>query len=198
MIYSVGVRMPDTPCIGSLNDVPEELYENIYFVDLRNKELTKVPDKIFNFVNLEILDISFNNINLLPKKISKFKKLRMLCIQNNPINIPTKMVEFLANLDIFTCNHHMLFNDNIMIVNWYDNKVEIFDNIDTLIVNQFKYNTSFDNLPQHLKYLKISGNKSKKISLENLPCSLETLILKNVNVLYNNLKIPFGCNLYIN
>jgi len=194
---SVGTKVhSEIPHYKLLSDVPEELYKKVYYVYLSGINLTDVPEIIYGFTNLEILDISNNQISDFPLEILNFKKLRMLYMQCNSItNIPEKAINMLANLKQFESDFATLRKNDLMIINYYDDDILISDEINTLIIYHFGKKVLFNNLPPDLRYLKISNKRQTYIVLNNIPSSLETLVLNNVTLI-NNVKIPFCCNVF--
>lgn len=85
----------------------------------------------------------------------------------------------------------------------------ISDDVEVLHINYncIDANVIINNLPNSLKILKITKNDIPSAKLNNLPISLEKLYLNFIfcedsSIIYDyvkeNIKIPFGCELYIN
>jgi Leucine-rich repeat (LRR) protein len=199
MKVSVGDKTNSTfiPNYNTLNDVPESLHSEIYYVCLSDQQLDELPDLIYELENLEILDISNNAISKFPVKLLKLKKLRKLFIQKNPVTfIPPRAIKKLLDYDMFRIDIDKIVYKNMMLVTKYNNNMEISSDIDTMVIFIPNAGTKFNNLPQNLTYLRICSINVGPIVLDNIPCCLKTLILNNVFTMSNDIKLPFDCVLY--
>lgn len=73
-------------------------------LNLSGKKLTKVPEDIFNQINLEELDLSNNQLtDAIPSQIGKLKNLKVLNLSNNQMTgVPAEVgqLQYLEVLDI--------------------------------------------------------------------------------------------------
>jgi hypothetical protein len=84
------------------------LNPSISKVDLRNKQLTKIPSEVFKLRNLRKLDLRNNNLKSLPKELSKLSRLEVLDISYNDIQFLYAGFFNLKNLKILIISHNKL------------------------------------------------------------------------------------------
>lgn len=77
-------------------------------LDLRNKQLTEIPDEVFKLRNLRKLDLRNNNLKTLPIEISKLLRLEVLDISYNDIQFLYAGFFNLKNLKILIISHNKL------------------------------------------------------------------------------------------
>lgn len=172
-------------------------------------------------VNLERLYLD-SDIKEFPKSILSLKKLKFLMIYSvQSLEIPNELcnLEDLINIKFNKYYPNILSNDDKMIVfNWKssnnlimsianyayfrDNNVDIKipEKITNLKILNCEYN-SLDNLPNNIEKLSLGTNI--KFPLNNLPVTLNNLKIYKQNTymnsssIFDNVKLPFGCNLEI-
>ncbi len=77
-------------------------------MDLRNQELTEIPDFIWNFTQLEELYLDFNKISIITEKIISLSNLKILSISSNRITILPKNIGDMINLQKLNLNNNFL------------------------------------------------------------------------------------------
>jgi Leucine-rich repeat (LRR) protein len=75
---------------------------------LIKKKLTKFPDELWSFKNMEFLDLSKNRLDSIPLRIQELKKLKVLKLSRNNISFIPPQLYKLANLEI------LVLSDNEM------------------------------------------------------------------------------------
>lgn len=193
---------------------------SIEFSDFGN--FNEIPEKIFEFINLEKLILSAVGLNNISPDIKKLKKLKSLILTGNKklINLPIE-INFLENLEeLFLPSSCIKYNigglynlqslhydehptpgKKFSIYNIYENK---------MLVNNSDYQGT---IPDYITH--INCYRSLDSQLDNLPICLEffrtVLIDKQINfpitlkelhtyISYfteEELKVPFNCKVYI-
>jgi len=91
----------------SIKDALEAPTE-VYRLNLRKKRITKFPEEIFMFVNLNDLNLSNNKIKNIPSDLNKLEYLQNLNLANNELlNVPPE-IALLKNLKILVLNRNKL------------------------------------------------------------------------------------------
>ena len=76
------------------------------YIDLRNKNLTSIPDNID--LDVEYLDVSFNSLSILPDNFERYQNLKFLFLSNNNfIKIP-KIISTMKNLFMVSFRNNQL------------------------------------------------------------------------------------------
>jgi len=85
-----------------LRKIPVEVInlKNLKKLDLRNNNLRSIPKEITKLTRLEVLDISYNNIQFLYAGMFKLKNLKILILSYNKLKSLPKQIEQLTKLKI--------------------------------------------------------------------------------------------------
>jgi len=138
------------------------------YVDLRNKNLTSLPNDID--IDVEYLDLSFNCLSTLPETFELFQKLKILFFSNNNfVKIPN-VISKLKNVEMISFrNNHLIEVDNIPnTIRWL-----------ILTSNHIKHIKSFGHLYE-LRKLMLSGNLLNSLPNDIINCqNLELIRLSN-------------------
>ena len=152
------------------------------YIDLRNKNLIKLPDNID--IDVEYLDLSHNNLCLLPENFALFKNLKILFLSNNNfIKIPKVLLK-LKNLFMLSFR-----NNNLIEVNNIPNSIKWL-----ILTNN--YIDKIDSLGHliHLRKLMLSGNLLKLLPDDIEKCQEIELIRLSNNKFENVPIIIFKLN----
>lgn len=93
-----------------LTSIPDEVFNNkdIKVLRLYGNEIDSISERIGELVNLEKLYLGKNNLKTLPKSIGNLKKLKILSVQYNEItSLPDEIGE-MTNLKQITLNQNRL------------------------------------------------------------------------------------------
>jgi internalin A len=169
--------------------------DTIKKIDLSFKQLTELPNELFEFTKLEILDISHNKLTTLPAGITKLKNLKELYIGSN--NITNIDVLFkLRKIRIFRSDENKINAISPKIRKWKKLKELVFSGSSELPKNLWKlrkletlrlWDGTLTQLPpqigklKKLKTLCIRGN-----SVSELPVQVFTLKKLDYLSLTNN------------
>ncbi|MEM6840221.1 MAG: COR domain-containing protein [Cyanobacteria bacterium P01_C01_bin.120] len=77
-------------------------------LDLSRKELTKLPPKIKQLTQLELLNLRFNRLSDLPSEIGQLKKLKSLYLRHNQLSKLPPEIRQLTNLQSFDLSNNRL------------------------------------------------------------------------------------------
>lgn len=175
-----------------------------------------VIDSLGLFQQLKHLTFELKNQHSLPESIYTLSKLETLSVINYyPLEIPLEInyLTELKNLTINTlsCNIGGLFNldkyskfkendTNNDEYHIYGHSLVVFNYIENISIptNVVYFNilglTYFiNNLPSHIQYLRINNCTY----VNNLPFGLKELHIRNKCNNLKNIKIPFGCEVYL-
>lgn len=120
-----------------------------------------------------------------------------LCIYNG-YNGYNGYIGSYHHISLFTKKHKFFIKHNVMIIPELNEYIDIPDTINELRIWHIKDYNLLNNLPHTIEHLKIS-KMSYEINLNNLPINLKLLELYSVPNNYdleNNIKLPFGCEIY--
>lgn len=84
--------------------------EQVVKLELRKDKLTKFPDEIFKFTNLQYLDLSKNNIKSIPPEIGQLKNLQYFAIAKNNLEALPSQIGDLTNLYYLNINQNDLYS----------------------------------------------------------------------------------------
>ena len=180
---------------------------NLTSLNLQNNIFSKIPN-ISTQLNLEVLKIESNPIYELPEYIGLLNKIHTLYVPGTFMKPFPKSIANLTELNktnIFDMCFDLfyLYEDKILITNFdsYMLKNEFPNNITQMnilncvnIDNFIKTSNNYDNLPNTIEKIKIHNLKSE---LLNLPHVLQELRLYNSLIKFNDIKLPYGCSLYV-
>ncbi len=204
--------------IEELDSLDESKYNDILAISIVDNNIEKIPEKIYNFKNLEFLDIGI--VEHISPKIKQLTNLKILNLAKNKNlkNIPIE-INFLENLYTLilpsscydTLNIGGLHNLQLLQVigkedksnfyHIYENKMFIHDYIEhidlpkniTHINRHRGIYEQLNELPETLQYYRTVLLDHK----DNFPAGLKELHAHNSNYEIEELKIPFGCDVHI-
>jgi Leucine-rich repeat (LRR) protein len=192
--------------LRELNNIKPCEYYRVVSVCLEYCRLKNIPNKIYNFINLEALNLNFNKLNFIDQDITKFTNLEELHLQCNNFKSIPKSIFKLINLKLLNIFSNQIssipddIQNLIHLKNLYlgNNKItyipENIKNIKNIYIAPCSYD--LNNLSNKCEYLQFDDLDA---ILKNLPPLLKELRLYNpvINITNTNTKIPFGCKLYI-
>ncbi|MFM7572096.1 MAG: COR domain-containing protein [Snowella sp.] len=163
----------------NLTLLPENLfeYENLQGLSLDTNRLKLLDKKIGNLVNLEYLDLSNNEIEYLPNEIEKLTSLVVLNIDLNYLKDLPRAIKNLKNLQ------SLGLSDNKLII--FPKDIYSLNRLKHLDLSYNKINQVPDSIAKlhRLEFFDMSGNK-----LKTLPNIFENLTkLKELNLSDNDL-----------
>lgn len=165
-------ELPDT--IGKLT--------NLSMLQLENNFLTKLPDSIGLLKNLRYLKLNHNSITQIPKSIGLLKNLQSLVFEyNNLVELPNEISELDNLTDLYLRGNKIIKIPNSLAQMKCLRKYHI--PISSYAINE---------LAPDLELLVIVGLQKELI---NLPYSLKKVMLFKSKK--TKIKLPFGCELYI-
>lgn len=85
-----------------------EYLHNCLYLDDNN--LTRIPDEVFKFVDLEGLMIQKNNIEILPPEIGQLINLKVLRLDNNNLTLLPHEIGKLTKLEDLWLDHNQLIS----------------------------------------------------------------------------------------
>lgn len=193
---------------------------SIHFIEVDN--FIEIPQKIFELYNLECLILCRVGLKNISPEIKKLKKLKTLILIGNKdlISLPIE-INYLENLkELYLPNSCINYNigglynlQNLQydkdptpgrkfsIYNIYENKMLVIDsdeqetipdNITHINCHRSLY-SQINNLPIGLEFFR-TVLIDKQI---NFPPTLKELYVSNSFLTKDELKVPFGCNVYI-
>ena len=127
-------------------------------VTIKNKNLTRIPEFVFNMPGLKVLDLTGNQIESIPEKIGALKNLRELALDSNTLRSLPSSIGSLAKLE-----HLSLYNNELTTL---PSSMGNLKNLRTLLLTNNKL-TSIPALPNNLSTLDVRINK-----LTSLPESI--------------------------
>jgi Leucine-rich repeat (LRR) protein len=80
--------------------------EKVYKLNLHKKKLTKIPNEVFTFTNLQELYLSKNKLTKIPEEIGKLTKLQVLDVSANNIDTVPKEIGKLINIKKMILNQN--------------------------------------------------------------------------------------------
>ena len=94
----------------NLIKLPEELFElrNLKTLDLGNNKLKKIPNGLSKLQNLETLILRHNDLEELPEELFELKNLKILDLGNNKLKRISKGLSKLQNLETLILRHNEL------------------------------------------------------------------------------------------
>ena len=176
---------------------------NVEFLDLSHKELTRLPYEIGELTDLTELDLSYNHLTTLPKEIKKLTKLIRLDLRYNQFTIFPSEIENLTNLNILHLGDNQLTTIPANIKNltnlksfkiWRNQLITLPPEISKLknLIELNLANNQLTTFPKeigeltNLEKLSLSGS-----NLTILPIEIKQLTnLKRLNLTGNPLPIP--------
>ncbi len=133
-------------------------------LNLRDLQLTNLPESIGSLVHLTELDLSNNNLTYLPDNIGNMLSLSKLLLENNWLSTLPHSIGKLTNLKYLRVSINQLSSLPDSMCNLSDlNTLEVEDNQLVILPNRI------GNL-KNLKYLSLSNNQ-----LDKLPSSISIL-----------------------
>ncbi|SHE67344.1 Leucine Rich Repeat [Bacteroides luti] len=163
-------------------EVKGKTYKQITKLDLSNRNLTEVPQEIFQCINLRKLILSNNLINNIPPQIVSLRKLKVLDLSHNKISQLYANVFKLPALETLNISYnslnkipHQIKESNIKNLLVQNN---LISNIDVKAISELeKLNISYNKLTSfvlkqgdfNLRHLWISDNPIKKFQISK-PC----------------------------
>ena len=155
-------------------------------LSLANNSLTSIPEHIGYLTNLKELYLQSNLLTSIPDSICNLKNLRQLHLADNKLTSLPKHLDKLTQLEEISIISNSLTN---IPKNISTNKIWLF------VMSSYQIN----NLSPDCEYLTIYYLDRK---LDNLPIGLKELrlyspIYRSENMQLDNIKLPFGCCLYI-
>ena len=138
------------------------------YLDLRNKNLTSLPNNID--LNVEYLDLSFNSLSVLPDNFEYYQNLKILFLSNNNFSEIPKIISKMKNLFMLSFrNNNIVKVDNIpQSVGWL-----------ILTNNMINKIVSLGHL-LNLRKLMLSGNMLNSLPFDIVKCQkIELIRLSN-------------------
>ena len=196
-------------CLTSINLllIPPIIFNfiNLQILYLDNNQITTIPQSIANLTNLQILHLGNNNLTILPNIIDKLINLKMLFLNKNKLKTIPSTIGNLIKLQYLSLQNNQLItlpstisnlvNLNVLVLT-YNKLKTIPPSIKNIKDSQCIDVTSYDNL-DNLSYdcvfLQIYGLNRP---LHNLMPLVKEIRL--YNPIIKDIKIPYGCDLYIN
>jgi hypothetical protein len=164
-------------------------------LNLGNNFIEKIPSFIYNLTNLTTLNLFQNKIKYLDPKIGDLIKLKKLIMNDNLITVFPNTIANLQNLSklyIDTYDNIFTHNDKMLIRLWHS-EIVVSEGVIFLNILTANKKSNLNNLPYYLEFLKL-GIITPKIT--NFPICLKELKISNIyKEKYDDIKIPFGCNL---
>ena len=191
--------MLDIDNMNQLKSMDSRLCDKILKVHLDKRDLEYIPDKIFEFTNLQVLNLSSNLIKEIPKNIGNLKNLQELYLDRNSI---TELPEEIGNLKklkkIIISNNKItklpdnFYNlENLEIFNISCNHLEmVSDDIKKLDKLEYLYlrNNKLRYIPREISKIKVVKIFSDSYeNLNNLSYECEYLQIENLDKPLTNL-----------
>ena len=167
---------------NNLTDIPCDIFSLLKLekLSLANNSLTSIPEYIGHLTNLKELYLQSNLLTSIPNSICNLKNLRLLHLADNKITSLPKYLDKLTQLEEISIISNRLTS---IPKNISTNKLWLF------VMSSYQIN----NLSLDCEYLTIYYLDRK---LDNLPIGLKELRLYSP-IYRSNIKLPFGCCLYI-
>jgi Leucine-rich repeat (LRR) protein len=118
-------------------------------VKIRGKNLTRIPEFVFNMPNLEVLNLSDNRIESIPEKIGKLKNLQELTMNYNALRSLPSSMGSLTKLELLS-----LYNNELTTL---PSSMEKLKNLSSMYLTNNKL-TSIPALPPKLTLLDLKVN----------------------------------------
>ena len=138
------------------------------YIDLKNKNLTSLPNNID--LNVEFLDLSFNSLSSLPDNFECYQNIKILFLSNNNFSEIPKIISKMKNLFMISFRNNQIVKvDNIP------------ESVEWLILTNNIINevVSFGHLLK-LRKLMLSGNMLKSLPNDIVKCQkIELIRLSN-------------------
>lgn len=175
-------------------------------VILNSNKIDKMPQVIFQLINLQELWLNQNLITNIPDSIGNLTNLKLLSLHNNLISeIPdsignlTKLEKLYLGFNKIKHIPKTVVNLNCWVISLDSNKlcslpIELANKQINLSLSESSYE-DLNNLDEECKLLIIDYLNNP---LLNLPIGLQVLKLYNPIIELNKIKIPFGCDLFVN
>jgi len=168
------------------------LFKELKYLEVELIGMGKISKSLCTLSKLETLIIHNHLPIKVPLEINHLTQLKNLTILNENCNIGglfnlDKYSEF---SDHFIANKCDIYKDSLLIYN-YTKNIIMPENI--LYVNILGKTDFINNLPSHIEYLRINDCAN----VTNLPFALKELHVRNVCKEFNNVKIPFGCKVFM-
>ena len=151
-------------------------------MNLSGKNLTGFPIEIFKLINLQFLNLSKNQITNIPSDIGKLINLKYLHLHDNQINNLPPEISNLIKLRKILLRRNKIKNISYDIL-----KIK-----EKVIIDETGYD--IDNLDPECEILILY---ELGVVLTNLPINLKEIWLYNPLIDIEQLKIPFGCYVYV-
>ena len=82
--------------------------KSVIELDLNEAGLTKIPDEIQSFENIEVLDLGFNEISELPIWLLQLKKLKRLILTKNKLNTVPEFIFAIKSLEYLDLSNNQI------------------------------------------------------------------------------------------
>jgi Leucine-rich repeat (LRR) protein len=170
---------------NKIESLPLEIAQlvNLEMLSLCRNQIESLPSGIGQLVNLQYLYLRYNQIKSLPPEVGQLTKLKTLLLSTNKIESLPSEIANLVNLKEFSLIRNQIVNIPL----------EITKLKEVIYMDETSYN--INNLDLDCKCLIF---KYLKNPIDNLPICLEELWLSYPIISINQLKIPFGCKVYVN
>lgn len=169
------------------------VFQELKHLTFELKYLYSLPECIYTLSKLETLSVKNHYPLEIPLEINYLTELK-----NLTINVKSCNIGGLFNLDKYSKfkendtnnDEHYIYGHSLVIFNYIKN-ISIPTNIIYFNILGLAY--FVNNLPSHIQYLRINNCAY----VNNLPFGLKELHIRNKCNNLKNIKIPFGCKVYI-
>jgi Leucine-rich repeat (LRR) protein len=188
--------------LDTINDNDNDL---IFVIMLNNQNIDKVPHKIIYFNNLTTLCLDQNFITQIPDFICEMTNLKFLSLHNNLLTELPQSIGNLTKLEKLYLGFNRIKYIPSTMANLNCEEISL-DNNElcglplALAKTQTKFSLSessyenLNNLDPDCEFIIIDYLSTP---LLNLPINLQILKLYNPVIEISNVKIPFGCEFYV-
>ena len=190
-----------------LKVLPESIGKLVKLKELYlcENELENLPDSITNLKDLILLRLDRNNLSKLPDEIGKFDKLLELDLRNNVLTELPESIGNLTNLEELKLRLNKIKyipstigNLTKVYINFSHNKLTglplSIKNVSRIDIFPSSYD-DFDKISPDCEYLQI---ERLNVPLRNLPIYIKEIRLTKPKIQIGDIKVPFGCELYVN
>lgn len=190
--------------VSTLDSIPEKIYllKNLKKLEFVHSKIKNVSGAIGNLINLESINM-FGNFELtdLPIEINKLEKLKYIGLPFSCINYNFGGLYNLQALQYDTWPNRTILPEIFQLYHIYDNKLfafesnyenEIPDTITHINCHKSLYK-QLNNMPHSVEFLRTTYMPANN----NFPPSLKELNVVNSCYTTEEIKVPFGCKVYI-